>query len=271
MKIIIFTYDRYHRITTSKYWKDIPHTVLCHTSAAKKKFIDAGNIYGDIIATQEPKGLSYQRNYALDMLEDGEWALFMVDDLIKVTMLGSYFEQTETDLKIDYGNQAKFRDDFKTECAPEVFLKICEDTIQHAEERGFAFCGFSLTSNDAWRGKKFKYWGLADGRCWLVKKTDIRQDTNVHCIEDYCFTSKNLKKYGGLVINNWALADCERYSEGSYGSIEKRMPQKIRECAYLVTTYPEFIAYADKVGFPTNGHIRIRPRRSYDPNQVKLF
>ena len=271
MKIIIFTYDRYDTITTSKYWEGIPHTVLCHTEEAKQKFIKAGNVHGDLIATNVPKGLSFARNYALDMLQDGEWGLFMVDDLIDITMLGSYFEQTENDLNIDYENQNKYKEDFKSKCSPVDFLKVCEDTIAHAEELGFAFCGFSLTDNAAWRGKKYKYWGLADGRCWLVKKTDIRQDTNVHCIEDYCFTSKNLEKFGGLVINSWALPDCRRYSEGSYGSIEKRMPQKIKECKYLVDTYPEFIAYKAKKGFPENAHITIRQNRTYNVDQTKLF
>ena len=72
MKIIIFTYDRFDTITTSRYFKGMKHTVLCHTNQQKQKFINAGNIYGDIIATNQPKGLSNNRNFALDMLNDDE-------------------------------------------------------------------------------------------------------------------------------------------------------------------------------------------------------
>ena len=80
-----------------------------------------------------------------------------------------------------------------------------------------------------WRDKKYGYWSLVDGRCWLVKKTKLRQDKNVNCIEDYHFTALNLKTFGGVVVNNWVLTDCVRYGAGSYGSLKKRMPQKIKE------------------------------------------
>ena len=271
MKIIIFTYDRFDTITTSRYFKNVEHTVLCHSDNDKQRFIDAGNVYGNIIATKQPKGLTNNRNFALDMMEQGEWALFMVDDLIEMTMLGSYYDQKTDRIDVCYDNQKIYNEDFKAKCNPKQFLKICQETIEHAEKKGFALCGFSLTSNSVWRDKKFGYWSLADGRCWLVKKTDLRQDTNVNCIEDYCFTAMNLKKFGGIVLNNWVLPDCKRYADGGYGSIEKRMPQKKIECKYLVDNFPEFIRYADKSGFPKGTHIRIRQKKSYNKNQKTLF
>jgi len=271
MKIIIFTYDRYDTISTSKYFKDVKHTVLCHDNESKNKFIDAGNIYGDIIATQQPKGLSNNRNYALDMLNQDEWALFFVDDLIDITMLGSYYEQTTERLDINYQNQKKYTQDFNTKCDVKTFLNICNETIKHAEQKGLALCGFSLTGNAPWRDKKYGYWSLVDGRCWLVKKTKLRQDNNVNCIEDYHFTSLNLKTFGGVVINNWVLTDCVRYGEGSYGTLNQRMEQKIKESKYLVNKFPDFLMYADKANMPKNSHIRVRAKRKYNPNQINLF
>lgn len=271
MKIIIFTYDRYDSISTSEYFKGIPHTVLCHDETAKQKFLDAGRIHGEIIATGEPKGLANNRNYAIDMMQDGEWALFFVDDLISMTMLESYYQQQGTTLGINSENQPKYRAEFKKECTPQEFLKICEETIQHAEQKGFALCGFSLTNNPLFRDKKFGYWALADGRCWLVKKTHLRFDTNTQLIDDTCFTALNLKAFGGIVNNNWVLPDCKRYTEGAFGTIEQRMPQKLREAKYLVDTYPEFVAYADKVGWVENSHVKIRQKRNYNPDQTSLF
>tara|TARA_B100001093_G_scaffold517110_1_gene597646 strand:+ start:1663 stop:2502 length:840 start_codon:yes stop_codon:yes gene_type:complete len=271
MKIIIFTYDRFETITTSKYFKNVEHTILCHDNDSKNKFIDAGNIYGNIIATKQPKGLSNNRNFALDMLKDDEWALFFVDDLKDVTMLGSYFEQKTDRLDICYENQKIYNNDFNTECNVDTFIKICKETILHADKKGYALCGFSLTGNVPWRDKKYGYWSLVDGRCWLVKKTKLRQDKNVNCIEDYHFTALNLKTFGGVVVNNWVLTDCVRYGAGSYGSLKKRMPQKIKESKYLINKFPEFLMYADKANMPKYSHIRIRPKRKYNPKQINLF
>ena len=39
MKIIIFTYDRFDTITTSRYFKNVEHTVLCHSDDDKQRFI----------------------------------------------------------------------------------------------------------------------------------------------------------------------------------------------------------------------------------------
>ena len=39
MKIFIFTYDRYDSITTSEYFKNHDHLILCHTEEMKKKYM----------------------------------------------------------------------------------------------------------------------------------------------------------------------------------------------------------------------------------------
>jgi len=270
MKIIIFTYDRYDTITTSKYFKGVEHTVLCHSEEDKQKFIDAGNIYGDIIATKQPKGLSNNRNYALDMLEDGEWAIFFVDDLIEITVLTNY-SNYEHKLNCDFDNVKHFRKELKKHCTPKEFINIAKETIKHAEQKGFALCGFSLTDNPLFRDKKYSYWSLSDGRCWAVKKTKLTFDENVQLIDDTYFTALNLKNFGGVVNNNWLLPNCKRYTAGAFGSIKSRMNQKIKECKYLTDTFPEFITYADKKGWEEYSHVKIRQNRTYNKNQVSLF
>lgn len=271
MKTFIFTYDRYDTISTSIYLKDHSHFVLCHTSEQQKRFEDAGRIHGHMIATHQPKGLANNRNFALDLMQEDEWSVFWVDDLINCTALpNSYHVKQKEKLGIIPENQKQYRELFKTECDAERFYEICEQTIAVAEAKGFALCGFSLTDNPLFRDKHYSYWSLADGRCWLVKKTRLRFDTNVQLIDDTCFTALNLKEFGGLVVNNWLLPNCERYTAGSFGSIPQRMEQKKKECAYLVETYPEHIAIADKVGWPYGSHVKIRQRKT-NPSQANLF
>lgn len=271
MKTFIFTYDRFNTITTSAYLKDIPHIVLCHTEEQKQRFTDGGRVYGELIATQQPKGLSNNRNFALDMLQEDEWACFWVDDLIDVTYLKNYWEiNNQEHIGVNSENQPKVRQDFKEKCTPEMFYKIAEDTIKKAEQKGFALCGFALTDNPLFRDKHYSYWSLADGRCWLVKKSKLRFDTNVQLIDDTCFTALNLKTFGGVVNNNWLLPLCERYKAGAFGTKEQRMEQKLAECKYLVETYPDFICYGEKVGWEPLSHVKIRQKK-IDINQTTLF
>lgn len=271
MKIFIFTYDRFNEITTSRYFAQHDHFVLCHSKQAKDKFLQSGNIFGEIIATEKTKGLSYNRNAALDMMQPNEWALFFVDDLIKLTMLQSYYKQPTNELDIDFDNVPKYREEFKTECSAASFLQLCQETILHAEKKGFNLCGFSLTDNPLFRAKKYGYWSLSDGRCWLIKKTHLRFDENIQLIDDTCFTAMNLKEFGGVVNNNWILPNCQRYTAGAFGSIKKRLEQKIKECKYLTEKYPQFISYAEKSGWPLGSHIKIRQNRTYNKNQKTLF
>lgn len=253
----VFTYDRYHEITTSEYLKDIPHTVLCHTKEQAHAFHKAGRIHGEMISTKKPRGLTYNRNFALDMMKPGEWAAFWVDDLIDVT----YYPNQDAPmgkLNITAGTQNKARMLFKTPCPAERFYEIAEQCVLHAEQRGFALVGFSLTDNPMFRRNKFSYRGLADGRCWIVKKTDLKFDEKVQLIDDTCWTAINLRYFGGVVVNNWVLPNCKRYTAGAFGKKEDRMQQKIKECAYLVKTYPDHIKIASKVGWPEGSHVVIK-------------
>lgn len=267
MRIFIFTYDRYTTITTSEYFKSCEHVVLCHTTDQLRRFAEARRIHGELIATGEPKGLAYNRNFALKMMKQDEWAIFFVDDLINITTLEN--PPSADELGITMENQKEFAPRFKKPCSPGEFLEIANQTAMHAESKGFALCGFSLTGNPVFRNKHHSYWALTDGRCLLVKKTGLEFDTNVNTMDDYAFVARNLKKFGGVVVNNWLLPLCERYTKGGCGTLAERMDQKIRECKYMVETYPEFIAYADKAGMPPLSHVRIRQTRNSSTQEIK--
>lgn len=271
MKTFVFTYDRYDTITTSEYLKNIPHYVLCHEDAAKQKFISAGRIHGELIATNQPKGLSNNRNFALDMLAPGEWACFWVDDLIETTCITGYDHYRYMEqLGVNMDNQPVWRELMKAPCSAERFYHVADSTILHAELKGFKLCGFSLTDNPLFRDKHYSYWSLADGRCWLIKKTHLRFDSNVQLIDDTYFTALNLKTFGGVVVNNWLLPKCKRYTAGAFGTMAQRMQQKIQEAKYLVEYFPEYICYGDKVGWPAGSHVKIRQKK-ININQQNLF
>ena len=71
-------YDRFKNATTSKLISK-EHIVLCHNN--KDKFTCIGS-KGKLIESKQPKGIQNNFNYGLSLLEDGEWGVFMSDDLI---------------------------------------------------------------------------------------------------------------------------------------------------------------------------------------------
>lgn len=263
-RVFVFTYNRYDSISTSAMLeKDgVDHTVLCHTEEARQHFIDGGLVLPErITATGEGKGLANNRNAALEMMEDGEWALFLVDDLKKVTELDSYDTMLEDQLNVDMKNQREWRARLNTEVTMQQFLKRGEEAARHVERLGGALAGFAGINNPLFRNKKYTYNVLADGRAWMVKKTHLRFDLNAQLIDDLCWTALNIKEFGVVAVNQWVLPDCKRYTSGSYGSIQERLPQKKKEAKYLVDTYPNLIRYKDKTGWPPRSHVVLRPQR----------
>lgn len=264
MKVFVFAYDRYDTITTSLMLEEdgVEHTVLCHTEEQKQKFIDGGRVRPDrLLVTGKDKGLSRNRNAALDLMEEGEWALFLVDDLTGVYELSNYDKATSP-LPIDYANQNYYRLRFKTKVSMAQFHRRAEEYAELCEANGAWLGGFTASEGALYRKKHYLTNVMCDGRAWVVRKSDIRFDENANCIDDYSFTAANIQRFGIIVVNQWIEPACKRYGKGGYGSKEDRMEQKIRECAYLVGKYPHLLAYRPKKGFPYGAHIVFRQNRN---------
>ena len=239
----------------------IEHTVLCHTEDQRQAFIEHRTANADrITVTGNPKGISYNRNFALDMMEEGEWAVFLVDDVISLSELRNYDRVTAPSLPITTQNQSHYAERFRTRITATQFITRCEQLAAYTSARSGHLGGFCNIDNPLFRAKHYKYNTLADGRAVVVRKTHLRYDESVHLQDDYCFTAMNLKAFGVVVINNWVLPDFSRYTEGGAGTKEQRMGDKIAECSYLVQNYPEWIAIRDKPNWAYGSHIAIRQR-----------
>ena len=265
MKIIIFTYDRYDSITTSEYFKNHEHIVLCHDKNMKRKYLEHGRVYGELIATNEPKGLATNRKYALSLMEEGEWAMFISDDLINVYRY-KYYNQASYDVIPESIDANK---SFNETIDSDTLLKISQEEINYCEGNNIYLSGYASNENGFFLKKKKRNWSLVDGRCILVKKSNLQFDENTQLVDDYSFTALNLSTFGKVNINQWVIPKCKRYTKGAYGSIEKRMNQKLKECKYLVEKYPDLIRYADKPNHVKGSHIKFRFNKN--PMQKSLF
>lgn len=266
MKVFIFTYDRFDTISTPKFFEkdNIDYTVLCHTEDDKKSFIRGGRVNPrKIVSSNQPKGLANNRNFALSQMEVGEWALFMVDDLINFYEYENYDTEKSENLGITMETAKNYNKQFRKVISATDFLKRCEECIQKAEKENINLVGFAGFTNPLFLGKKWKYNVLADGRCWLIKKCNLVFDTNVQLVDDVIWSVMNIKN-GGLFVNQWVIPDCKRYTDGAFGSIHKRMAQKIQECAYIEKTHRDIVYFGKKPGWPTGSHLRIRNLKKFN-------
>lgn len=260
MKVFVFAYNRYDTMTTPDALGDIPHTVLCHSEEDREKFIAGGRVQEkNLVATGNPKGLTYNFNAALDLMDVGEWATFLVDDWVRCEQLEDYDAHSlagYVDVSIE--NQKEWNAKFRNVVPMSEFILRCEEAARYCEKMGSNLAGFSSHGNVPWRGMKWKSNVFVDGRAWVIRKTHLRFDENVQMQIDTSWTAMNIEAFGSVLVNQWVVPICQRYSAGSYGSIEDRLEQKTRECAYLVKTHPVFVTYRKKKGWPDGTHIGMR-------------
>jgi hypothetical protein len=132
-----------------------------------------------------------------------------------------------------------------------------ESGIQIADKNKIHLIGFGLHDNPLNLRKKFSFRGLADGRFWLVKKSNYKFDLNAQLIDDVAWTSENLIRHGNVLILNWTVPYFKRYSAGGFGSTEERKAQRKKECNYLANRFYPLVRVADKSNWDFGTHIKI--------------
>lgn len=259
MKVFTFFYNRYENASTSIALEanDIPHYVLIHKPEDYDKFKRYNTCRGEGIVTNNGKGLAYQRNTALDMMDTGEWAVFMCDDFMKIkSMPEEWILSSNQELPINFANQNKFRlkeNGFNLKKMFALFPRL----IELAERNRIHLVGFGLHDNPMNLRKKFNHRGLADGRFWLVKKAGYKFDTNAQLIDDVAWTAENLMRHRNVLVLNWLVPYFQRYTAGGFGSTTERLALRRKECAYLANKYNPLVKIAQKPGWESGTHIRL--------------
>ena len=129
--------------------------------------------------------------------------------------------------------------------------------INKAEKMNIHLIGFALHDNPLNLRKKFIYKGLADGRFWLVKKSNYFFDEKAQLIDDVAWTSENLIRHGKVLILNWTIPYFRRYTSGGFGSTAERKQQRKNECRYLSMKFHPLIKIASKKNWEWGTHIKI--------------
>ena len=261
MKVFTFFYNRFTDATTSIALKKngIKHNVLIHKEEDYIKFKKGKTIGGKPIITNMPKGLAYQRNAALDLMENNEWAVFMCDDFQKIKSYPiNQILNKNTKINVNFKNQKQYslRQDKFNMSLKEMFLMFPK-LIEIAETNKIKLVGFGLHDNPMNLGRKFATRGLADGRFWLLQKSNYKFDENVQLVDDVCWTAENLIRHNNVLILNWTVPYFKRYTAGAFGSISERKNQRLKECTYLANKFNPLIKIAHKPNWDYGTHVRI--------------
>lgn len=258
MKVFTFFYNRFDTASTSLALAQsgIEHTVLIHTTEDLQKFTKGGTLHGNPVVTNNGKGLAYQRNSALEMMNAGEWGVFMCDDFQKIKAYPQefIFSKTQT-IDINQQNQNKYR--LKNEINLKEMFSWFPKLISLAEANNIHLIGFGLHDNPMNLRKKFTTRGLADGRFWLVRKSHYKFDVNAQLIDDVAWTAENLVRHKNVLILNWCVPYFERYTAGGFGSTTERKALRMKECAYLANKFDPLVKIAEKPGWDYGTHIRL--------------
>jgi len=236
IKVFTLYYDRFETATTSKALKEagIEHTILLHYN--KQKF---NNLYGEVIETFNDKGIQHNLNSGLDLIKEGEWAIFLSDDY-------------KCSYKLNEDN-TKFE-----KCTLKYVYEKLLETINIADKVGVKLVGLNCTGNAMFSKNKFGKFGLVDGRMFAIKKTNFEWRKDMSCITDYYASVYHLKKYGGNLILNECYAEFERYGADGIGTAQYRAEAKRKEIRILKNLYPTNIKIKDKPNQPKGTHITIK-------------
>ena len=270
MKIFICSKGRAKTIKTHFILKDVPFKIILHTEEDKLEYSKNDTLNpNDLIVSGCPAGIHYQRQWVKDnLVEDGEWFLFIDDDISKITALPEPYYND------DYFNVgSKYNKDyvslFKTEIDIYKFLEICKEMIKKSDSMGIHMAGFASTPNYFFRENKWRYVGYILGGCTLHKKNKILNwDKNNSTMEDWGMSSENLLLFGKVLINNYVFSVADMYVLGGIGKYNVRVAQKIIDCAYLIKKYAGLLAYKKKSGCHPKAELRIRFNNI---NQVELW
>jgi hypothetical protein len=258
VKVFTFFYNRYETATTSVALNQngIDHYALIHNDSDLQKFKKGNTLAGRPLVTGNGKGLAYQRNSALEMMNRGEWAVFMCDDFQKIKSFSREFIFSKTNkINITTQNQNAFR--LKKEISIKEMFSFFPKLIQLAEANNIHLIGFGLHDNPMNLGRKFTHKGLADGRFWLVKKSSYKFDLNAQLIDDVNWKAENLVRHGNVLVLNWLVPYFSRYTAGGFGSTEQRKALRKKECAYLANKFDPLVRVASKPGWDEGTHIKL--------------
>lgn len=264
--IYIPSYGRAKSIKTTK-WLDkcnIPYKVLLHTENCAKDYIKHGNVKeSDIIITNQPKGVTNQRNWIVNNLAvKGEWYISLDDNISHMKrVIDKHYNKKSLNVESPDITQKDFNQPMKA----SEWLKRLKEDIAMAEKINAEYIGYATVDNYFFNSKKYKPVGYVISKAVAIKYQGLKYDEKLEAMEDFGYCASQLIKNNCVLINCWIKPVAGHYEDGGIGTYEQRVPRKIIDCKYLMEKYPEFFRYKPKKGCHPKAELQIR---FHSPKQI---
>lgn len=257
MKTFIVTYDRPNTITSHRCVTTFDYYVVVHNEEQRALYAQNEELdESRIVVSNAPTGMggkSGQLNFILDnLVEPGEWALYMDDDLKGIQVVQDpYYEENALNIR---DKSVNWHMVYSAEADEDRLRYVFEDTIQTAEKIGVHYCGFSMAENFFFRSVKWQTVGCIAGSLILMRDTGLRYEHSP--MEDAQMVSEQLLVYGRVLINRYVHPDYQIYISGGFGEYKERAPAKMQCCKSLMARYPGLWKYRQKSAIvPENEYI----------------
>lgn len=258
--IYIPSYNRAKTIKTTK-WLDasgIDYKVLLHTDKCKNDYIEAGIVHEkNIIVTNQPKGITNQRNWICkNLAKHGQWYISLDDNISGFKRVIDKYFDTKKSLPVESKDISQ--KDYNHPITALEFLQILQKDIEVAEKIKAEYIGFSTVDNYFFNSKKYKTVGYVISKAVAIKYNGLDYDVKLEAMEDFGYCAEQLIKNNAVLINSWMKPVCNHYEAGGIGTYEQRLPRKIIDCEYLMKKYPNFFRYKVKKGCHPKAELQIR-------------
>lgn len=244
MKIFIPSYGRCSSIKTNMLLGNYDYKIILHNEEEKEKYIRCfPELKNKIIVSNMPLGISGQRNWIINnLIEENEWACMMDDN---IRNFNKFPEEVYNLENLPYEASKRYSWEHAY-CNINELLKAFEETISKAESIGAEYCGFASIDNAFFRKSKWKYISLIVAKMNLIKKTNLRYNEEIKCIDDYEFSIQNLIKNGKVLVNSYIRPVSKHCEAGGLGKLEERAPKKRLDVQYLMNRYPGLLRIKER-------------------------
>lgn len=266
-KVFIFSYNRPEFCFSLKApaIQNFEKFLVVHSKEEAARYQDVADkanakiIVSGVRAGWPGNGKVRQQKAIYDSLSDGEWAIFMDDDIITFrSVKPEYYWAGEPIPKIN--RESGYAEVWSHTPSPKDGKKMLLEMIELCEEEGCGYCGlhsgaaFSTLQTDpewinginsyfikGWERSKW-HWGRHPMAMQIIKKDRrIAFDDSIE-LDDVDLWAKCMLVYGEVLTNQWLLLDSPLYGEmpgglQSQGKI-KRIENRAKACEKLIRKYP---------------------------------
>lgn len=266
MKIIIPSYRRAESLTTPKWLHDggiTDYVVVVHGNDEALCYHRAGRVpNGKIMSSGLPPGISGQRQWIEDsLISNGEWYCSLDDNLTGWTQVHQDYYGEESLPVHSRVAKLDWRSIYDYPCSPREMMLQLDDMRRRAEHHKTSLCGFAVTDNFFFRERHWLFCSFVVTKAFLKKKSNIRWDVSLPCMEDLDQTAQHLLRDGAVLVNNFSVPEKLHYQPGGIGTKPERREMQAKARAMLLEKWPGLFLPLDRDGIDDVTMAICKPRQ----------